>query len=87
MTKAISGLFGGPKVDKAAQARQEQMLAEQDARLKKQEEEQAKAEEDRKKAEAASGRARRGRAGGESLLSGLETGVAPIDPSKRTSLG
>lgn len=83
----MKALTGGPKVDKAAQARQQALLAEQEARLKRQEEEQTLAEENRKKAEAASGRARRGRAGGESLLSGLETGVAPIDPSKRTSLG
>lgn len=81
--KALTG--GG--VDKGAQARQQALLAEQEARLKRQEEEQTKAEEDRKKAEAAAGRARRGRAGGDSLLSGLETGVSPVDPTKRTALG
>lgn len=80
MTKAISGMFGGPKVDKEAQARQQKMLADQEAKVAQQEQEQ-------KMKEQAASRARRGRAGGDSLLSGLETGVKAVDATKRTTLG
>jgi len=80
MGKAISGIFGGPKPDTSALKRQEELAKQQEDRLAAQEAEQ-------KKREAATMRARGGRAGRESLLSGLETGVQPIDATKRTSLG
>jgi hypothetical protein len=84
-------LMGGKKPDtraaEQAQARQAELLAQQDARLKEQEAAAAAAEEERKKREAASTRAKSGRAGGGSLLSGLETGVTPVSDGKRTQLG
>lgn len=85
----VKSIFGGgaPKVDTAAIQRQEQLLREQEARLKEQEAKAAADEEERKKKEKASAAARQGRAGGQSLLSGLETGVDPVADGKRTTLG
>jgi hypothetical protein len=82
-------MFGGgqPKTDTSAIKRQEQTLRDQENRLKAQEAEQDAAEEERKKKEAGSRSARSGRTGGFSLLSGLETGVAPVSDGKRTQLG
>lgn len=62
-------------------------LQKQEALLKKQEAEQRKAEQERKRKEEAALNARRGRSGRQSLLTGLETGVTPVDDDKRTSLG
>lgn len=85
----IAKIFGGgaPKVDTSAVQRQEQLLKEQEDRLKAQEAAADLDEEERKKKEAAAAAARRGRAGTGSLLSGLETGVAPVDDGRRTTLG
>lgn len=66
-----------------AQKEQERKLAEQEAKIAAEEKARAEEEEKKKKAAAA---ARRGRSGGTSLLTGLETGVAPED-QKRGSLG
>jgi hypothetical protein len=63
-------------------SRQNALIAEQEASLKKQEAEA----EDRKKKEAANTRARRGRSG-DSLLTGLETGITPVQSSRRSTLG
>lgn len=76
-----------PKIDTSGQQRQEKLLADQDARLKAQEAAQTAEEEERKRKEAASSRARKGRAGGDSLLAGLETGIAPVEGGRRTQLG
>lgn len=78
----VKKIFGGgaPKVDTSAIQRQEKMLKEQEDKL-------AREEEERKRKEAAGQRARTGRAGGESLLSGLETGVDPVEGGRRTTLG
>ena len=72
-----------PKPDTSALQAQERRIAEQE---KKQAAEDAarKAEEEKKKK--ATVNARRGRSGGLSLLTGLETGVAPVD-SRRGTLG
>ena len=85
----VKKIFGGgaPKVDTAAIQRQEQLIRDQENRLKEQEAKALSDEEERKKKEAASAAARKGRAGGSSLLSGLETGVTPVEDGKRTSLG
>ncbi|MGB0817845.1 MAG: hypothetical protein ACPGQQ_02975 [Candidatus Puniceispirillaceae bacterium] len=67
----------------AQQKAQEKRVAEQEAKLAA--EEKAREEEEKKK-KTASLSARRGRSGGTSLLTGLETGVAPVE-EKRGSLG
>ena len=65
-------------------------LAAQEAKLAEQEKKQAAEETARKKQEALSAKsgrqARQGSRGQKSLLSGLETGVAPVE-EKRGSLG
>ena len=78
--KSISKIFGGgkPKVDKSAIIAQEKLI-------KAQEQTALNEEAERKKALAAN--APRARGARESLLSGLETGVTPVDSSKRTQLG
>lgn len=85
----VKKVFGGGKPDTSAiekaqkeQARQAKLLREQEEKLAA--EEKARAEEEEKKKQAALS-ARRGRSGGTSLLTGLETGVAKDD--KRGSLG
>lgn len=72
----MGSLFSKPKVDTSAQKAQEKRLAEQEA-------EQAASDEERKRKEQSTLRARRGRTGNQSLLSGLETGVS----QSRESLG
>lgn len=65
--------MGGPKIDKAAIAKQEKAAADQEARLAL--EEKSAAETSRTK-QASRMRARSGAgAGGSTLLSGLETGL------------
>lgn len=81
-----SKLAKKPKVDNSLLKTQEKSIKEQEARLKAQEEKASAVEQERKRREAATKKARAGATGG-SLLSGLETGVAPVDPSKRTTLG
>lgn len=83
--KALMG--GQPKPDTSAIKRQQELADQQDARLKQQEADQLTEEEQRKKREAASSRARKGRSGGDSLLSGLETGIKPVDSGLRKQLG
>lgn len=85
----VKKLFGGgaPKVDTSGIQRQEKMLREQEDRLKAQEAQAKTAEEERKKKEAAAAAARKGRTGGQSLLSGLETGIEPVESGTRTTLG
>lgn len=61
-------------------------LEAQEKRIKEQEKEIAAQEKARKEAELARRQARRGAQGSRSLLSGLETGVAPED-EKRANLG
>lgn len=73
-----------PKVDTRAIEAQEKRLAEQEKKLAAEEKAREEAEEKKKKAAL---NARRGRSGGISLLTGLETGVAPVDESKRGNLG
>jgi hypothetical protein len=72
-----------PKVDTSAIRAQEQRLKEQEEKLAKEEADRKAQEEQKKKASLS---ARRGRSGGTSLLTGLETGIAPED-QKRNSLG
>jgi len=66
-----------------AQKEQAAKLKAQEEKLAAEEKAKAEAAEKKKKAELT---ARRGRGGGASLLTGLETGVAPED-EKRGSLG
>lgn len=81
MGKVVKKIFGGgEKPDTSALRAQEKKVAEQEAELERQERE-------KKKAASAKDRALRGRnAGRQSLLSGLETGVAPTE-QKRGTLG
>jgi uncharacterized protein YmfQ (DUF2313 family) len=69
--------FKKPKQDTSALKKQEELLAKQEADM-------AAEELAQKKQTAASNKARRGGTGKNSLLAGLETGVAP---DKRASLG
>lgn len=87
--KAVSKVLGGgaPKTDTSGIKRQKELADQQDARLKQQEADQLLQEEQRKKKEAASSRARKGRSGSDSLLSGLETGITPVESTRRTTLG
>lgn len=62
-------------------------MDQQEARLKQQEADQLAKENERKQKEAAARRARKGRAGQDSLLVGLETGVNPVADGRRTNLG
>ncbi|MGB0818371.1 MAG: hypothetical protein ACPGQQ_05620 [Candidatus Puniceispirillaceae bacterium] len=68
---------------RAQQAAQEARIREQEAKLAKEEKERQEKEEAKKKASLS---ARKGRSGGTSLLTGLETGVTPED-QKRGTLG
>lgn len=86
----LAGIFGGakpPAVDQSAIKRQQAFADTQEQRLKQQEADAASAEEIRRKKDAASNRAKRGRSGGDSLLSGLETGIAPVADTRRKTLG
>jgi hypothetical protein len=76
-----------PKVATEAIQRQEALIREQENRLKEQEAAAKMAEDERKKKEAATAAARRGRSSGSSLLSGLETGIQPVESGTRTTLG
>jgi hypothetical protein len=79
--KKLFGFDSTP--DYSAIRAQEKRLKEQEEKLAA-EEAARKAEEEKKKKAALS--ARKGRSGGTSLLTGLETGVSPED-EKRGSLG
>jgi hypothetical protein len=78
----IAKIFGGgkPKVDTSGIKRQERLLKQQEEKLEQE-------EEMRKRKEASAAAARRGRTGAGSLLSGLETGVDPVESGNRTTLG
>ncbi len=77
----MGGIVGGskPKVDTSALEAQKKATAEAEAR-------QAAAEAEKQRKEKAGLKAKQGRTGGNSLLSGLETGVTPVE-GRRTSLG
>lgn len=64
----MASMLSKPKVDTAGQARQAQLLQEQEKRIQQQ-------EQDTKKREASSLRARRAAGAKASLLTGGETGV------------
>lgn len=85
VTKALG--MAPPKPDTSAIKKQQALVDEQEGRLRQQEADALSEEEQRKKRDAASTRARKGRAGGASLLSGLETGVEPVQGGRRTTLG
>lgn len=70
--------------DTSGLKRQEEQLSQQENRLKQQEADALSQEETRKKREAASNRAKKGRTGGASLLSGLETGITPVSEKRKT---
>jgi hypothetical protein len=75
--------FSKPKQDDSALRAQEARLAEQEAKIAA--DEKAAAEKKNKQQKAALS-AQQNQSGPRSLLSGLETGVAPAD-EKRASLG
>ncbi len=79
VSKIVGSMFGGKPDDSALKA-QEARVAEQEKELAEQETNQNRKEQARLNA-----RSRRG-ANNNSLLSGLETGVAPAD-AKRGNLG
>lgn len=87
--KGLAGLFGAkqPAVDTSGIKRQQALADTQEQRLKQQEADAATKEEERRRKESASNRAKRGRSGGSSLLSGLETGIAPVADTRRKTLG
>lgn len=82
----LMGKGKAPGVDTAAIQKQKDLIASQENSLNLQEKNQADQDALRKKKELAANNARRGRAGGGSLLSGLETGVTPT-AEKRATLG